>query len=436
VQGLVNHGTLAFINESAFTGIPPRDENLEHPAAKVWQTVTAVLSRAGVALLVLVLFQGLAAAEVLRASGFKMAGDATKTRIVLSFDKMPVARWFMLRGPHRLVVDFQESIFALDPHALASKGLVTSVRYGHLEEGKSRLIIGGKGPFKVEGFDIVDVETGGHRIAIDLIAASEGEFETALALQADKTGSTAAPKGDRLGTPQAKPARKFTIALDPGHGGIDGGAASKGGTSEKDITLAFALELRRRLSRGGAYDVVLTREGDEFLRLDERVRIARQASADLFISIHADTIRVGGVHGATVYTMSDRASDQEAQALADRENLADAMAGVDVGEENHDVADILVDLIRRETNTFSVHFARSLVGELTGQIDLIKNPHRSAGFRVLRAPDVPSVLVELGYLSNEKDEARLRDPQWRQKAADGIAEAVELFATSRMRAGG
>ncbi len=380
---------------------------------------------------------GAAAGEVLRASGFKMSGDAARTRIVLEFDREPLTRWFMLRNPHRLVVDVPESVFAIDPQALKPTGLVTTVRYGHLDAGTSRLIIGGKGPFRVDGFDIAPNEgRPGHRISLDLVAASEAEFETALAAQADKTGSTAAPKGDRLGAHQAPAAKKFTIAIDPGHGGIDGGAASKGGTSEKDITLAFALELKQRLSQGGLYDVVMTRETDEFLRLDERVRIARQGNADLFISIHADTIRVGGVHGATVYTVSDRASDHEAQALADRENLADAMAGFDVGEDNHDVADILVDLIRRETNSFSVRFARSLVGELTGQIDLIRNPHRSAGFRVLKAPDVPSVLVELGYLSSERDEARLKDPEWRSKAADGIASAVAGFAAARMRAGG
>jgi len=142
------------------------------------------------------------------------------------------------------------------------------------------------------------------------------------------------------------------------------------------------------------------------------------------------------VHGATVYTVADRASDAEAQALADRENLADQMAGIDMSEENQDVADILVDLIRRETHTFSIRFARSLVGELGQSIDLIRNPHREAGFRVLRAPDVPSVLVELGYLSNAKDEERLKNQEWRMKAADSIVSAIADFAAARPGAGG
>ena len=180
----------------------------------------------------------------------------------------------------------------------------------------------------------------------------------------------------------------------------------------------------------------MTRTTDEFLRLDDRVRIARENGADLFISIHADTIRFKDIRGATVYTVSDKASDAEAQALADRENLSDQLAGVDVGAENHEVADILVDLIRRETHAFSISFARTLVGELSDSVGLINNPHRFAGFKVLKAPDVPSVLVELGYLSNAKDEEQLRSPEWRSKAVTSISNAITAFAASRAAAGG
>ncbi|MGB6117181.1 MAG: N-acetylmuramoyl-L-alanine amidase [Mesorhizobium sp.] len=373
----------------------------------------------------------------MHASGFKMAGDATRTRIMLNFDAEPLTRWFLLRSPHRLVIDVPQSVFAIDPEDLKPRGLVTSVRYGHLEEGQSRIIIGGKGPFEVEALDIIANEDGsGYRVVVDIVAASEQKFEAALALQADKTGSTAAPKGDRLGEAAAAIDRKFTVVVDAGHGGIDGGANGLSGTVEKDITLAFATELRDKLRATGRFDVVMTREKDEFLRLDDRVRIARQSAADLFVSIHADTIRVNGVHGATVYTVSDRASDAEAQALADRENLADQMAGVDVSADNQDVVDILADLIRRETHTFSIRFAKSLVGELRQSIDLIKNPHREAGFRVLRAPDVPSVLLELGYLSSAHDEERLKSPEWRMKVADRIVSSISTFADMKLGAGG
>jgi len=386
---------------------------------------------------------GLARAEepggdLLRATQFTMAGDATRVRLVMHFDREPLARWFLLRSPHRLVIDFPEAAFAIDPGALKSRGLVRDIRYGQIDAGRSRMIVGGKGPFKVETFEVLKNETSpGYRLVVDLTAAGEKQFEEALLLQADKTGSTAAPKSDRLGEPATSPApKRFTIVLDAGHGGIDGGAAGLTGTVEKDITLAFAFELRRALDESGRYATVMTREKDEFLRLDDRVRIARQAEADLFISIHADTIHARGVNGATVYTVSDRASDEDARALAERENLADQVAGINVSEENRDVADILTDLVRRETHSFSLRFARSLVGELSTEIEMIKNPHRSAGFRVLRAPDVPSVLVELGYLSDAGDEMRLNDPEWRKKAIGSISSAIAAFAGDRAGAGG
>ncbi|MDP3895712.1 MAG: N-acetylmuramoyl-L-alanine amidase [Mesorhizobium sp.] len=378
------------------------------------------------------------AGDLYRASGFKMAGDAARTRIVLHFDREPTVKWFLLRGPHRIVIDLPESVFAIDQGDLKPRGLVTGVRYGHLEEGRSRLIISGKGPFAVEALQVLANETSpGFRLVVDMAAASAAVFDTALSIQADKTGSTsAAPKGDRLVATAGSAPRKFTIAIDPGHGGIDGGAESAAGTIEKEITLAFGLELKALLEATGTYNIIMTRDKDEFLRLDDRVRIARQAGADLFISIHADTIGVRGVHGATVYTVSDRASDAEAKALAERENLADSVAGVDDGGENRQVVDILADLARRETHAFSIRFARSLVGQLSSAIELIKNPHRQAGFKVLRAPDVPSVLVELGYLSNARDEERLIDPEWRKKAVKSISSAITGFASARLGAGG
>jgi N-acetylmuramoyl-L-alanine amidase len=379
-----------------------------------------------------------AAADALKASDFKMAGDAMKMRIVLQFDREPDPKWFLLRGPHRLIIDLPQTAFVVQPKALKSRGLVRNVRYGALNEGTSRLILTAKGPFAVDKVDVIANEDGqGFRLVADISASSDRKFDQALADQAQTTGATVStPKGDRVGKPAADPGKRFTLVIDAGHGGIDGGAEGHNGTVEKSVTLAFALELRNKLAKTGKYDVYLTRDADEFLRLDERVRIARQHEADLFISIHADTISRKGIRGATVYTVSDKASDAEAEATADRENLSDTLAGIDVKEENHEVADILVDLIRRETHTYSVRFARSLVDELSPAVELINNPHRSAGFKVLRAPDVPSVLVELGYLSNTKDEEHLRDPDWRDKAADRIAAAIDLFAGVKTGAGG
>ena len=286
---------------------------------------------------------------------------------MLQFDREPDPKWFLLRGPHRLVIDLPQTAFVVEPKSLKARGLVSNVRYGALNEGTSRLILTAKGPFAVDKVDVIANENGkGFRLVADISASSDRKFDQALADQAQTTGSTVSTKkGDRVVKPATDPGKRFTVVIDPGHGGIDGGAEGRNGTVEKTITLAFALELRNKLAKTGKYDVYLTRDTDEFLRLDERVRIARQHEADLFISIHADTISRKGIRGATVYTVSDKASDAEAEATADRENLSDTLAGIDIKEENHEVADILVDLIRRETHTFSVRFARSLVGELS-----------------------------------------------------------------------
>ncbi|MCA0274857.1 MAG: N-acetylmuramoyl-L-alanine amidase [Proteobacteria bacterium] len=378
------------------------------------------------------------AADVAKALDYKMAGDATRMRIVMNFDREPEPKWLLLRGPHRLVIDLPDTALAFDAKDLKPRGLIKSVRYGASGEGASRLVVTSKGPFAVEKIDVIENDDGkGYRLVADITAASDREFDAALAIQAETTSSTVStPKTDRIGKVAQRGNHPFTIVVDPGHGGIDGGAEGLNGTVEKAVTLAFAKELKAKLDAGGSYKVVLTREGDDFLRLDDRVRIARQNEADLFISIHADTIRLKGIRGATVYTVSDKASDAEAQALADRENLSDQLAGVDVVEENHEVSDILVDLIRRETHGFSTRFARSLVGELSPTVGMINNPHRSAGFRVLKAPDVPSVLVELGYLSNAKDEELLQSAEWRDKAATSISKAVAAFVAERGGAGG
>jgi N-acetylmuramoyl-L-alanine amidase len=395
----------------------------------------------GLMLAMFVMFQAalsFADAAPLEARDFKMAGDATRMRVVLNFDGEPNPQWLLLRAPHRLVVDLPDTKFLLHPDDLKAAGLVKDVRYGHLREGKSRLILTSKGPFTVERLDVLKNEDGpGYRLVVDLNAASDRQFEEALAEQSQTTGATVAtPKSDRLGkSPADNAAGPFTIVIDPGHGGIDGGAKGSSGTEEKTITLAFALELKAKLASTGKYEVHVTREKDEFLRLDERVRIARQHEADLFISIHADTIRLKGIRGATVYTVSDKASDEEAEALAIRENLSDQLAGMEIEGEKQEVTDILVDLIRRETHNFSIRFARSLIGELSNTVGLINNPHRFAGFKVLKAPDVPSVLVELGYMSNPKDEAQLRDPDWRGKAATSISNAIADFAAARSAGG-
>ncbi len=369
-------------------------------------------------------------ADPVAASAYRMAGDATRMRVVIEFDREPSLKWFLLRAPHRLVIDLPETAFGFDAKALEPRGLVTEVRYGNLGDGRSRIILASDGPFAVEKLAVRKNEDGaGHRMMLDLVAASERQFEQAMADLARANGSTIAPdKRDRLITAQRDADRKFTIVLDPGHGGIDGGAEGVRGTAEKDLTLSFCKELHAALEKTGRYRVFMTRTEDVFLRLDERVRIARQHEADLFISVHADSIRYRNIRGATVYTFSEQASDEIARAAVIRENLADSLAGIENPEKSQQVTDILVDLVRRETLGFSVSFARALVDRLDETIEMIKNPHRSGAYRVLRAPDVPSVLVELGYLSNPKDEAQLLDVDWRKRAVGSLIEAIASYA--------
>ena len=222
--------------------------------------------------------------------------------------------------------------------------------------------------------------------------------------------------------------------LDPGHGGIDTGTKSSGGELEKDIVLNVALRLRDRLEKAGKCRVLMTRTDDTFVPLADRVRMARSAGASLFVSIHADALprREGDAQGASVYTLSETASDSEAARLAEKENRADVIAGVDLKTEPDDVAGILIDLAERETKSFSLQFAHKLVGELKTATRLHKTPLKSAGFRVLRAPDVPSVLVELGYVSNRQDLQSLLSEPWRNRTAETIAKAIETYFGTHM----
>ena len=226
--------------------------------------------------------------------------------------------------------------------------------------------------------------------------------------------------------PPAVHAKKL-IMIDPGHGGVDPGAMSRSGVWEKNIVLAFVRELRRGLLATGQFRVLLTRDRDVFVRLRNRIAIARRAGADLFISVHADSIRNSRVRGTSVYTLSERASDKEAGTLAQKENKSDLIAGVDLKEQSDDVVNILIDLAQRETMNESAVFARKLVNELGKTRKMLRNTHRFAGFAVLKAPDIPSVLVELGYLSNRSDERMLTDPKKRRRMAAAMARAVREY---------
>ncbi len=380
------------------------------------------------ALLIVFLMIGSAEAA-LRATQYEASVARDTTSVSIRLDAQAPVRWFLLSSPYRLVVDLPRTTFALEHGSLKPVGLVSGVRYGHAGPDRSRLILSLNHAFVVKHLE-VDDGNDGPALAIELKKASPAEFQTAVQAQVDSTASIT-PGSPAPSAAPSRESKRFTIVIDAGHGGWDGGAKGRNGTVEKEVTLAFAAELERILKRQKGYNILLTRSDDRFLRLDDRVEFARKNAADLFVSIHADTIRFRGLRGATVYTGSDKASDADSEALAERENLADNIPGLPSSEQNPDVADILNEFVRRETQGFSVTAAEHLVRHLAKSVGVINNPHRHARFRVLRAPDVPSVLVELGYLSNSEDERRLTDPAWRKMAAGSIAAAIGEFAVAR-----
>lgn len=229
-------------------------------------------------------------------------------------------------------------------------------------------------------------------------------------------------------------AKTHLVVLDPGHGGIDPGAIGFSGIYEKDIALATARELARLLEASKRYRVQLTRDSDEFVALQDRVAHAHAAGAELFLSIHADALPNAGTRGASVFTLSERASDREAAELAARENKADLIAGIDLSRHEPVVSEILLDLARRQTNNLSIRLARDMVSELGRDVKLLNNTHRSAGFVVLKAPDIPSALVELGCLSNKEEDRLLRQPAYQRRLATGLARSINDYFDSIGRA--
>ena len=380
---------------------------------------------------------GAAEPTPLLAYGARIAGDDARTRLVIEFDSEPDFSIHYVANPPRIIVDLPETSFGLKPESLEPRGLFGAIRYGGMGAGASRLVLSAKGPTEVTHAEVKPTEDGkGFRLVLDAERIDQARFDKLLSEQ-QWTGTVRATKTDRPAIAPPKTAGAFVIAVDAGHGGIDTGAI--GGvtkTEEKHVTLAFAKDLVETLNRQPGIEAFLTRDRDEFLSLPQRVQIARQRSANLFISVHADTLKQKDIRGATVYTISDKASDHLAADLAARENLSDEIAGMPLESEPAEVADILIDLTRRETQAFSVNLARSVVSSFEGQIGLINNPHRHAGFRVLQAPDVPSVLLELGFLSNKEDEKQLLDPEWRKKVSGLLATAVERYRQTAVANGG
>jgi N-acetylmuramoyl-L-alanine amidase len=384
------------------------------------------------------------------ASDARLAGDARQTRFILDLDRAIPFRAFALADPYRVILDIPQVSFKLAAGTgAAGRGLIKAFRYGLVMPGGSRIVFDLTGPAKIaKSYVLEAANEQPPRLVIEFEEVDRTTFVQLLAPEnrpelrpAIADANAAVARVDALAA--AKPAQmadsRPLIVIDPGHGGVDNGTQAGGGdVMEKNLVLGFGLALRDRIEKSGKYRVVMTRTDDTFIPLNDRVKVARTQGAALFVSIHADALprREGDAQGATIYTLSDKASDAEAERLAENENKSDAIGGVNLTDEPTEVADILIDLAQRETRTFSNRFARLLMGEMKNTARMHKHPLKSAGFRVLKAPDVPSVLVELGYVSNKGDLEHLVSENWRSKTVASMAQAIDAFFAKRLATAG
>jgi N-acetylmuramoyl-L-alanine amidase len=382
------------------------------------------------ATLLAILASGAAAHAQPAVTGVRIGQDANKTRIVVEIEKKLAFQVQVLADPYRLVVDLPEVSWALKS-ARPAGTLVSDFRFGLFRPGTSRLVFDVQKPVEVAKSFVLDPEGQfPYRLVIDLKPVTREAMLSAIPAPApDAKAPEAREKPpDRLpAKPQRAANRKLLVVLDPGHGGVDPGTVGGGGSYEKDVVLAQAFDLRRQLLATGRYDVLLTRDSDSFVRLRDRIAVARDADADIFLSLHADSIGNPTLRGGSVYTLSEKASDAEAAALAAKENKADLIAGIDLNDQSREVVNILIDLAQRKTMNESVTFAKHLVHELGRSTRLLPRTHRFAGFAVLKAPDVPSALIELGYLSNRQDERMLNESRERSKISAAIVRAVDAY---------
>jgi N-acetylmuramoyl-L-alanine amidase len=393
------------------------------------------------------------------ATAIRVETNGAETRFQMDSDGEAQPTIFLVANPPRVIIDIPSFEFRIpaapgkaapDHTAKERRGVITAFRYGLFGPGQARIVIDVNGPVRVTRAELLK-PAGGQRIytlTVGLMPTDDATFRSSVSEErapptaADTRGEAKLKPGlahelDVVAPPKSRP----VIVIDAGHGGLDPGAVGVGGVLEKSIVLQVAQRLRATLAATRRYDVVMTRATDIFVPLDQRVAISTAAAADLFISLHADSIGPVGeaiaVRGATVYTLSERASDEEARRLAEKENAVDLLAGVKAQEadERDQVKDILIDLLRRETANFSSDFRTMLVGELRRKIAMARDPNRSAAFKVLRQTRTPSVLIELGYMSHAQDQALMATPEWQQMVAASIATSVDSYFSRRVVVG-
>ncbi len=336
-------------------------------------------------------------------------------------------RVFTLDNPRRLVLDFREVDWAgADPAAIDQSRRVSALRMGGFRPGWSRMVLDLTQPLKVSEAGLsVAPETGAATLRLRLDTVDPETYAARAGAPRDASWDLPAATAVRAAPPEDD---RLTVVLDPGHGGVDPGAQREG-VNEADLMLTFAFELSEVLKRSGGYRVVMTRTDDVFVSLEARVAIAHEAGADLFMSLHADAIEQGVAHGATVYTLSDEASDAASAALAERHDRDDILSGLDLSGADDRVLDVLTDLARLDNAPRSTALAKHLVAGIENAVGVVhKRPLREAGFSVLKAADIPSVLVEVGFLSTHRDLELLQDPAWRAGMAAGLRDGIDAWA--------
>jgi N-acetylmuramoyl-L-alanine amidase len=436
---------------------------MTHCFRVVTKCVAVLLLQAGLLLL------GATPALAVKVATLTVSSQGDRTQVVIDFDgPFGDPALFSLDGPPRLIIDVPDLV-AKSGTVQPGNGLLKSFRFGQPSPGTGRIVLDLAGPAQVIETRTFDPDGGSshYRLSLSIKAMAQEDFTAATRTPKRKLpGSLTMPKSTVTqpkvdsGTPkpitetplppppppqvinvhEVKPVvaekirgRLPIVVIDAGHGGQDPGAPSViKGRFEKEATLAVAKAIKAELDASGKVKALLTRSTDMFIPLGGRAEIARAAGADLFMSIHADSIAKPDIRGATIYTLSQTASDKEAEKLAEKENKADIITGINLGGESPDVTSILIDLTQRETMNYSAEFAQVAVREMSSKMYFRSNFHRFAGFIVLKAPDVPSVLIETGYMSNEEDSKFLLSAEGQKTIAVGVRKAVERYFERRV----
>lgn len=355
-----------------------------------------------------------------------------KTRVVLELGEGVPFRAFTLPDPYRVVIDIPEVkwLAAQSPPRLPV-GVVRDMRFGRFEPGTMRIVLDLDRPVLIDQAFLLTPRDGKpHRLVVDIKAVTRAAYVAESARQTFQSDTELSPTRPAIATlrPRRKPSNtRPMIVIDPGHGGVDPGAISVTGRKEKVLTLIYGKALRDALLKTKRYRVSMTRSDDRFIKLRDRMEIAQRVGGQLFISLHANTHSSRNIRGASIYTVSEKASDAEAARFAELENAADIVAGVNFAEHPEDVRDILLDLTWRETKNLSKRFANTMITEVGTVNSLLPNSHRFAGFAVLKSPTVPSVLFEIGYVSNPKEARRIESAEHRKKVVTAIVKAIDRY---------